>query len=337
MRVFGREQGARVGARGACGRLSFGWLRAALLVVCSGAVASDLVLPQDGWVTWRVDAVAGAPDWCCFRDDKQAIGSACNLDGRRNGFGSDDAHTIEDLQVYALMKDGRAQRVRAFGPSCPVTADSPIQDLGRLDTDASARWLAQQFAGSSERFSEALAALALHDGTTAEDTLAAIANDAEAGKRRMDALFWLGHARGEAGVRRIEPLLTTEPDPRIRQHAAFAISQSNSVRRGDLVLRQAKTDRVEEVRSQAWFWLAQIGDSRSEAELRAALRSEASQQVRHQAIFALSQLPDDRGVPALISVIEDRELAIDDRKQALFWLGHSETEQALAYLDRVLR
>ena len=103
------------------------------------------------------------------------------------------------------------------------------------------------------------------------------------------------------------------------------------------MLQQARTDKDSEVRSQAWFWLAQSGDARAEAELRKALRAEKSRKVRHQAIFALSQLPDERGVPALIGVVEDRELPIEDRKQALFWLGHSETDAAIAYLDRVLR
>ena len=108
-------------------------------------------------------------------------------------------------------------------------------------------------------------------------------------------------------------------------------------RRGDLLLRQAKDDEAESVRSQAWFWLAQTGDARTEDEVRAALHRDASESVRHQAIFALSQLPGGRGVPALIAVIEDRGLPMEDRKQALFWLGQSESDSALAYLDRVLR
>ncbi len=331
--------GARKTAKPGSNRLQFGWLRIALLLVCAGASASDLVLPKDGWVSWRVAAVEGASDWCCFSGDHPG-GRApiCDLDSRDSNYGGRDASpSITHMQLYARMRDGKVERVRAYGPDCPVKARGTIKDLGDVDADASARWLTGQLAGRKERFSDALAALAIHAGSTAENELARMASTPGEGERRMDALFWLGHARGDAGVRRIEPLLTADPDPKVRQHAAFAISQSNSARRGDLVLRQAQTDASEEVRSQAWFWLVQSGDPRSEAELRAALRSETSQQVRHQAIFALSQLPDDRGVAALIDVIEDRQLQIEERKQALFWLGHSETEQAIAYLDRVLR
>lgn len=334
MKGLKRGTGAGIGRRDA---LRFGWWRAALLLVCAGAGASEFALPKDGWVSWRVDAVAGTPDWCCFSPDQPgAQRQACNLDQRNNSFGSDGESRTDEVVVYALMQDGQATRVRAYGPACPVRAASAIADLGKLDSDASARWLATLTVGTRGD-SEALAALAAHAGTVAEDTLAAIATDAGAGKRRLDALFWLGHARGEAGVRRIEPLLSSDPDPKVREHAAFAVSQSGVARRGELLVRQAREDASPTVRSQAWFWLAQSGDARAEGELRTALRAEKSEQVRHQAIFALSQLPDGRGVPALIAVIEDRALAIDDRKQALFWLGHSESGEALAYLDRVLR
>lgn len=334
-----REGGRRVALRKAPHRLQFGWLRIGLLLICSGAVASDLVLPKDGWVSWRVAAVEGTQEWCCFGGAPDgARAQACDLDGRNRSYGSsDDAPAVSHVQVYARMRGGEVERIRAYGPSCPVKAQGAITHLGDVDADASARWLTAQLAGREERFSDALAALAMHAGTTAEDELARMAGAPGEGERRKDALFWLGHARGEAGVRRIEPLLVGDPDPQIRQHAAFAISQGTSARRGDLVLQQARTDQDREVRSQAWFWLAQSGDARAEAELRKALRDEKSREVRHQAIFALSQLPDERGVPALIAVVEDRGLPIEDRKQALFWLGHSETDAAIAYLDRVLR
>ncbi len=334
------KRGTGRGARGTRGshRFQIGWLRAALLLVCAGATASEFALPRDGWVSWTVDAVDGAPEWCCHGLDGPAGATVeCDLDSRRGNYTSDGERHTGTLKVYALMQGGQATRVRAYGPNCPVRADTPITRLGTLDTDASARWLAGQMPAGGERFSETLGALALHAGSVAEDALAGIATDPGAGARRKDAVFWLGHARGEAGVRRIEPLLTDDPDPEVREHAAFAVSQSGVARRGELLLRQAKGDKAESVRSQAWFWLAQTGDARTEDEVRAALRQEKSRSVRHQAIFALSQLQGGRGVSALIAVVEDRALPMDERKRALFWLGNSESDAALAYLDRVLR
>jgi len=58
--------------------------------------------------------------------------------------------------------------------------------------------------------------------------------------------------------------------------------------------------------------------------------------VREQAVFALSRLPDERATQALIAAAEDRSLAREQRKRAVFWLSQSESSAALAYLDKVL-
>jgi HEAT repeat protein len=58
--------------------------------------------------------------------------------------------------------------------------------------------------------------------------------------------------------------------------------------------------------------------------------------VREQAIFALSQLPDGRGTRALIATAEDRSLTREQRKRAVFWLAQSESDEAQAYLQKVL-
>jgi len=52
-------------------------------------------------------------------------------------------------------------------------------------------------------------------------------------------------------------------------------------------------------------------------------------------VFALSQLPKPQNVAALVRVAEDRSRGREERKQALFWLGQSDSAQALRYLDRL--
>mgnify|MGYP000181251578 CR=1 FL=1 len=157
------------------------------------------------------------------------------------------------------------------------------------------------------------------------------------GRHRAElVLFWLGQARGESGAARIRPFLLGEADAKVREHAAFAYSQSTAPDRGPALIEQGQSDPSPQVRSQAWFWLAQIGAVETERAIAAALLSEDQRRVRHQAIFALSQLPKSRNVKALIRVIEERGLAMEDRKQALFWLGQADSPEALAYLDKVL-
>ena len=100
-----------------------------------------------------------------------------------------------------------------------------------------------------------------------------------------------------------------DKDPEVRQHAAFAITQSKSPRVAQDLIRLGNTDKDGEVRAQAWFWLAHTGAPNSEEAIVAALKKDKDDHVREQAIFALSQLPDERATRALIAVAEDRSLS----------------------------
>ena len=122
----------------------------------------------------------------------------------------------------------------------------------------------------------------------------------------------------------------------MREHAAFAITQSKSPRVAQDLTRLGNTDKDGEVRAQAWFWLAQSGAPGSEAAIVAALRKDQDDNVREQAIFALSQLPDERATRALISAAEDQSLSNEQRKRAVFWLAQSESKGAQTYLEKVL-
>jgi hypothetical protein len=310
-----------------------------LTLVSGGADAAGLSLPKEGWVSWRVAAVTEAPNWCCFEQKggvRQSRG--CQLDGRESYYSSDDDDgQVDQMQIYARFAAGQLQRIHAYGPSCPVNAQTEITDLGEVDTEASLHWLSSQITPRNALSADVLAALATHAGEHAEELLARTASDDASRRNRKDALFWLGQLRGETGARRVEHFLTGDPDSGMREHAAFVVSQSKSPRRGELLITQASSDSSAQVRSQAWFWLAQSGDPRSEAAIQSALKTETSSKVRHQAIFALSQLPDDRAPKALIALLKDSSMGRDERKQALFWLGQSESDDAWAYLGQVLQ
>ena len=53
------------------------------------------------------------------------------------------------------------------------------------------------------------------------------------------------------------------------------------------------------------------------------------------AILAIS-MHAGGGIEALIGFVEDRSLDMDLRESALFWLAHSDTDEAYAYIDRIL-
>jgi hypothetical protein len=303
------------------------------LLLVSQANAAELTMPQDGWASWQIEAVEGAPAQCCWN-------ASCRLDDDRGNFGSRDNATTDAVRVYARMAGGKVERLRAFSATCPVEAATPIRDLGNVVTDDSTRWLmklTRREANLGQDFDHhLLAALAMHRGDLAQDELTSIARGDGSSETRKNAVFWLAHLRGVAGAEVATSVMFDDEDSELRKHAAFAITQSKSPRVTQDLIRLGNTDKDGDVRAQAWFWLAHTGAPGSEDAISAALRKDGDEHVREHAIFALSQLPDERATRALIAAAEDRTLSSEQRKRAVFWLAQSESKGAQTYLEKVL-
>jgi hypothetical protein len=305
--------------------------------------AADLKLPQDGWASWQVEAVEGAPDWCCWSswDNREGSRTSCRLDDRGNS-GNRDHTTIDAVKVYARVAGGKVERVRVLSATCPVEAATPIHELGTVATDDSASWLialskrSGDAATSHDLGENVLAALAMHRGERAQDALTEMARGDARTETRKQAVFWLALLRGAAGAEVATSVMFNDKDPELRQHGAFAITQSKSPRVASDLIRLGNTDKEGEVRAQAWFWLAQTGAANSEEAIVAALKKDDDDHVREQAVFALSQLPEERATRALIDVVKDRSFSHEQRKRAMFWLAQSEAKGAETYLEKVL-
>ena len=315
------------------------------IVLPPQAVAAELTLPRDGWASWQVPAVENAPDWCCFSNwnGRNATAQPCPLDRRNGSWGGRDEATTDSIRVYARFAGGEIDRLRALSATCPVQTDTEIHDLGAVSVDDSARWLTALVKGrepngdTSRRYADdALAALAMHRGNTAFDALVGIARHDTRDENRKHAVFLLAHLRGLEGAEIATSMMFSDSDADVRQHAAFAVSQSMSPHAARDLIRLATTDPAANVRSHAWFSLAQTKSPETEDAIGGALRKETDRHVREQAIFALSQLPDERATRALISVAENKSLAREERKRAVFWLSQSESSAAQKYLDDIL-
>ncbi|MFK7889064.1 MAG: hypothetical protein AB8G16_19570 [Gammaproteobacteria bacterium] len=103
------------------------------------------------------------------------------------------------------------------------------------------------------------------------------------------------------------------------------------------ILNTARHADDEDIRSKAWFWLAQSQWARTEQAVMTALVNDPSHFARQGAVFALSQLHEERSANALIKVVETPTLDQRDRKQALFWLAQDENPKSLDYLSKVLQ
>jgi HEAT repeat protein len=311
------------------------------------ALSAELTLPREGWISWQVAAVDGAPDYCCWSDTRNfrdSSRSACQLDARRQSFGSHDHATTDLVRIYARSAGGRIDRFRTLSATCPVETATPIRDLGRVAEDESARWLVdlvkQGTGGASTRHhdieDDVLAALAVNRGNPARDGLAGIARNDARIETRKQAVFWLALLRGREGADITSSIMFNDKNADVREHAAFSLSQSEAPRAAADLIRLGNTDPDSEVRAQAWFWLAHMGAREAENAIFAALRKETDEEVRERAIVALSQLPDARATQALIAVAEDRSQPREQRKRAVFWLSQSESDAAQTYLEQVL-
>jgi hypothetical protein len=316
----------------------------AQLALASQVRSAELALPQDGWASWQVEAVEGAPAICCWNswDNRESARTSCQLDRDRGSFGSRDHETTDAVRVYARVAGGKVERLRVLSATCQVETATPIQELGTVATDNSARWLitlSKSSAGAAENNDlgeNVLAALAMHRGDLAHNALVATARGDSRVETRKWAVFWLALLRGTAGADVATSIMFNDKDADVRKHAAFAITQSKSPRVAADLIRLGNTDKDGDVRAQAWFWLAHTGAPQSENAIAAALRKDDDDHVREQAIFALSQLPEERATRALIATAEDQSLSREQRKRAVFWLSQSQADAAQAYLEKVL-
>jgi hypothetical protein len=317
-----------------------------LALASSPALAAQLTLPRDGWSSWEVEAVDDAPAWCCWSsggEERNGSWASCKLDSDSGSFGSRDDATTDTMKIYARTTDGKVDRLRALSATCPAQAATPIRDLGAVAQDDSVRWLIdlakQVNDGTMKRHrvgDNVLAALAIHRGNLARDVLAGMARSDARKETRKQAVFWLAQARGNEGADITSSIMFNDKDADVREHAAFALGQSKSPRVAADLIKLGNTDQTGNVRAQAWFWLAQTGAPEAEKAIIAALKKDSDDDVRERAIFALSQLPDERSTRALIAAAEDQSLSREQRKRAVFWLAQSESDSALAYLERVL-
>jgi hypothetical protein len=250
-----------------------------------------------------------------------------------------EGETMTLARIYARSTAGKVDRLQVLSPACPVVTKTPVAELTDVTADDSARWLAvkvRQGGIDSERHEPLMPALAMHRGNVARVALEEFARTHARFETRRSAVFWLAQVRGAEGADIASSLMFGDANPQMREHAAFALSQSKSPRVTADLIKLGNTDKDGHVRGKAWFWLAHTGAAEAERAIGEAVRKDPDGDVREEAVFALSQLPDERATRALIAAAEDQSLSREQRKRAVFWLSHSRSDSAVEYLDRVL-
>ena len=291
------------------------------------------------WVGWSVQAVPAARDVCCFTTSFKRRG--CSLTDRDNSWGTSDQFEgsgSTDLYVLVEVKSGLPSRVRVVSSSCPVDgAKRHLVWLGPVDAGPSLAALSrllEAHATDDDVEEPALAAIAYHADARADALIEKRAFDRSLSEdSRKQAIFWAGNARGEAGYRLVERVLSSEPSGDIREHAVFALTQSSVPGAAERIKRVALDDRDNDVRAQALFWLAQTNANGAGEWIVGRLDAEKDDHVREQAIFALSQLKD--GTDWLLQILRSKRDP-ETIRRALFWLGQSDDPRALQEIEKIL-
>ena len=322
----------------------------------SGSLAAEfrlLVERQAGpaWIGYAVPQIPGEHSMCCGNyDDSHSGCGGCRLEARDAGANttSGEKQTVKlegsrNIVVLFRAEKGAVGKIRAFSEDCALDAGglpfvwltgvNAAESVALLEPFVS-RWENDSHDDHETRHA-ALMVIAMQDGEASSQALERFTAPDRPEKLREQTAFWLGAARGAAGLPLLTRLAKNDPSSHVRGHVAFALSVSKEPGALDEMIRMAKTDAAGYVRGQALFWLAQKAGKKAAGTITAAIQDDPDTDVKKKAVFALSQLPKDDGVPKLIEVARtNRNPTV--RKQAMFWLGQSNDPRALAFFEEVL-
>lgn len=304
------------------------------------------------WIGYVVEKVAGQRSICCGdHGDDGGIGcGTCTLENEHN-YWSGTRHRKETINlegsgklVVLLRADKKvAVRIRMASEDCTLDAGGlRFVWLTGAKSDESVALLtsyvrAQEFGrdGDQGLAGQALAAIAMHAGAPADRAMASFVAPEQPSELRRKASFWLGAARGKAGLPLLEKMAKNDPSGDVRAQVAFALYVSPEPQAVDEMIRMAHDDHDPHVRGQALFWLAQKAGAKAAGTITGAIENDPDTEVKKKAVFALSQMPREEGVPKLIQVAETNRNP-EVRKQAMFWLGQSNDPRALQFFERIL-
>ena len=302
------------------------------------------------WVGYQVEQIAGEHGVCCDNNWNDGNCGTCRLE-RENGGTSSTTHTdgsvklegARQLLVLYRLEAKQFVKIRVASEDCTLDAGGlPFIWLTGVKAPESVALLATYVRNSNleDRGDRgishgALTAIALHADASADRELESFVTPEQREGLRRQAAFWMGAARGKAGLAALRRMAKTDPSSDVRAHVAFALSVSHEAGALDEMIRMAHDDASSHVRGQALFWLAQKAGKKAVGTITGAIDNDPDTEVKKKAVFALSQLPKDEGVPKLIEVAQtNRNPAV--RKQAMFWLGQSNDPRALQFFEKVL-
>jgi len=269
------------------------------------------------WVGYAVPIISGDRQMCCWNDQVRGCFLEPSSNDRRVVISNNQTVKLEgptQLVVLYRIENRQVDKVRSFSPECDL-------DAGGLPFI----WLTGVNGAESVKVLEGIA----------KDIPSGAARDQT--RRVESAELAIAMHADPAADQALEDLLAPGQAETVRRQAIFGLAQRNNTRALNLLTAAAHNDRSPRIRGEALFWLAQrAGRKVAESAINDAIANDPETEVKKKAVFALTQMPSGEGVPLLIQVARTNRNP-EVRKQAMFWLGQSKDERALAFIEEVLK
>jgi HEAT repeat protein len=302
------------------------------------------------WIGYSVDQIPSEHNACCgnYHDDGSC--GTCKLENDRDGVtgttqksGTVKLEGARQLVVLLRLEAKQVVKIRVASQNCTLDAGGlplvwltgvkPAESVALLETYV--RGASFEGHGDHGLGNGALTAIALHADASADRALESFVAPEQKDALRRQAAFWMGVARGKAGLNTLLRMAKSDPSSDVRAQVAFALYVSHEPGAIDEMIRMAHDDASSHVRGQTLFWLAQKAGQKAVGTITGAIENDPDTEVKKKAVFALSQLPREEGVPKLIEVVQTNRNP-EVRKQAMFWLGQSNDPRALDFFEKVL-
>ena len=302
------------------------------------------------WAGYAVPIIPGDRQSCCWNNDVRGCFLEPRTSNQTVAVPANQTVKLEgpsELIVLFRIENRQVGKIRTFTPECELDAGGlpfvwltgvkPSDSVHLLLALAKENSAAPADREQVRKADSAVGAIAMHSDPAADPALEELLGATYPDQVRRQAIFWLGNARGTRGFQLVTKIVREDPNDKIREHAVFALTQNKDPQALSVVAGVAHNDKSPRVRGQALFWLAQkAGQKIAESAINDAIANDPETEVKKKAVFALTQMPHNDGVPLLIQVARTNHNA-EVRKQAMFWLGQSKDERALAYIEEVLK
>ncbi len=280
---------------------------------------------------------------CCYLKQGEM---QCSLDKRTNAWVSRSQLEQQDsktMDIYFSRKPQGIDDMFIAGSECPVdTSGAKLTQITQVSAEQSIQFLNHlirnkadnQAVHSSSLTSQALAALAHHQGASAHQMLEQYAFEENA-SHLDSAVFWLGEARNKAGYESLSKLLASRSVKASKQkQAVFALSVNSYAQAKDKLLELAMSAKSDSIRGEAIFWLVQSQHPKALTAINAVLSNQQASQLFDKAVFALSQLKSDRAWQRLVEIARQHQY-VDVQRKAVFWLSQNKQRESSEILIEI--